>query len=236
MFSLPYLDRLWTARGQIDLVPPGAPATTFAQLAPLLAQSDTQVTIDGPKLSYVKDNPGAQDQLATFSRGEFEVCGTPDHPRLTYRLVSPALMLVFLAPLFFLAIAQATEIVIALERPTVAEKAKMEKEKAKMEKKAAEEGPAQLNPIDQWLGAPRPETLEEKKLRELEEETDETAGSDHSPGPAYVLAGIFAVLYLFGRWFEPFLVRRRLRTALHPDQPASPAAERDGLSAAPPTR
>lgn len=235
MITLPYIDRIWTARGHIDLDPPASPAKTFARLEPLLDASGTSVTIDGAKLSYVKDNPAAQDQLATFSRGELEVVEAGGRPRLRYRLVSPALLLVFLAPLFFITIAQATVLLIEIERPTAAEKAKLEKEKAEKEKEAEEKGPAELNPIDQWLGAPQPETLEEKKQRELEQKKDADEDAKHSPKPAYVLAAIFAALYLLGRWLEPFLLRRRLRKILLADPAAEPAGS-VGLTAEPPAR
>lgn len=235
MFTPPYIDRIWTARGHIDLDAPTSPAATFAKLEPLLDASGTTVMIDGAKLAYVKDNPAAQDQLATFSRGELEVTEAEGRPRLHYRLVSPALLLVFLAPLFFLAIAQATVLVIELERPTAAEKAKLEKEKAEKEKEAEEEEPAELNPVDQWLGAPQPETLEEKKQRELEQKKDADEDAKHSPKPAYVLAAIFAALYLLGRWLEPFLLRRRLRKVLLGDA-ATDSADAVALTAEPPAR
>ena len=235
MITLPYIDRIWTARGHIDLDPPASASKTFARLEPLLDASGTTVTIDGATLAYVKDNPAAQDQLATFSRGELEVSEADGRPRLHYRLVSPALLLVFLAPLFFLAIAQATVLVSELERPSAAEKAKMEKEKAEKEKEAEKEDPAELNPVDQWLGAPQPETLEEKKQRELEQKKDKDEDAKHSPKPAYVLAAIFAALYLVGRWLEPFLLRRRLRKVLLGDAAGDPAASA-GLTAEPPAR
>ena len=71
----------------------------------------------------------------------------------------------------------------------------------------------QLNPVDQVLGAPAPEDPSKKK----DEKKDE---GRHSPEEAYFMAGLFAVIYLVGRWLEPWLVRRRLRAAL-----ASPTAD-----------
>ena len=221
MPTLPYIDRIWTARGHIDLEAPMSAAQVFDRMEPLLEKSGTETVVDGTTLTYVKENPAAQDRLATFSSGTFEVTQDADRSLLHYRLKSPALLLVFLAPLFFLAIAQATELLVEWERPTAEEKAKMEKEKAEKEKEAEE--PGELNPVDQWLGAPKPETLEEKKQRELEEDKDEDA--KHSPRPAYVLAGIFAALFLVGRWLEPFLVRRNLRRVLGLTQAAGEAAE-----------
>ena len=222
MSTIPYIDRIWTARGHIDLEAPLSPAQTFDRLESLLEKSGTETVIDGSTLTYVKENPAAQDRLATFSSGTFAVTQEADRSLLHYRLKSPALLLVFLAPLFFLAIAQATELLVDWERPTAEEKAEMEKEKAEKEKDAKE--PGELNPVDQWLGAPKPETLEEKKQRELEENEDKDAR--HSPRPAYVLAGIFAALFLIGRWLEPFLVRRNLRRVLGLLPPAKDDADR----------
>jgi len=201
----------------------------FDRMEPLLEKSGTETVIDGTTLTYVKENPAAQDRLATFSSGSFEVTQEADRSLLHYRLKSPALRFVFLAPLFFLAIAQATELLVEWERPTAEEKARMEKEKAEKEKEEKE--PGELNPVDQWLGAPRPETLEEKKQREMEEGKDEDA--KHSPRPAYVLAAIFAALFLIGRWLEPFLVRRNLRRVFG----LIPSADEGGDTAdAPPSR
>jgi len=229
MPTIPYIDRIWTARGHIDLEAPLSAAQVFDRMEPLLEKSGTETVIDGTTLTYVKENPAAQDRLATFSSGSFEVTQEADRSLLHYRLKSPALLLVFLAPLFFLAIAQATELLVEWERPTAEEKARMEKEKAEKEKEEKE--PGELNPVDQWLGAPRPETLEEKKQREMEEGKDEDA--KHSPRPAYVLAAIFAALFLIGRWLEPFLVRRNLRRVFG----LIPSADEGGDTAdAPPSR
>ena len=221
MSILSFIDRIWTTRGHIELDSKANPAETFSKLGPLLDETETDVSIEGNKLTYTKHNPAAQDQLATFSHGRFRVVAAPPKKMLTYTLVSPALRLVFLAPLFFLAIAQITSFVVEMERPTAEEKAQREKEQAEKEKEAEE--PKPLNSIDQWLGAPKPETLEEKKQREMEEDKDEDA--KHSPTPAYVLAAIFAALYIFGRWLEPYLLRRNLRRAIDGTHDVDRAAE-----------
>lgn len=172
----------------------------------MLDAAGTRVEIDGDTLTYVKDNPAAQDKLATFSRGTLQVVREQGSTRLRYRLTSPALLLVFLAPFLFLAIAQATVFIIDFERQ--AEEKKAAEGKGEDKKKEEEKEPEPLNAIDQFLGAPAPETLEEKKKREEKEGNDK-----HTPKPAYILSGIFAALFLFGRWFEPFLIRRTLRRA-----------------------
>ncbi len=84
--------------------------------------------------------------------------------------------------------------------PEAAEKAaKKDADKAKPVRK--------LNPVDEFLGAPAPEDPSKKK----DEKKDK---GRHSPDEGYYLAAFFALVYLAGRWLEPFLVRRRLRAAL----------------------
>ncbi|OYU74335.1 MAG: hypothetical protein CFE32_18115, partial [Alphaproteobacteria bacterium PA3] len=117
-----------------------------------------------------------------------------------------ALLLCFLAPLLFLGFAQLAVPVNAYE----AAAAKAE-EAAQKDKKKDEDKPKpvrKLNPIDEFLGAPAPEDPNKKKKEKKEDE------GRHSPEPGYFLAGLFAALYLLGRWLEPWLVRRRLRAAL----------------------
>lgn len=222
MLNVPYLDRIWTARGFIPLDPPRSPRDAFARLDPLLDASGTRVEIDGDTLSYVKDNPAAQDKLATFSRGTLRVVQEQGQTRLRYKLTSPALLLVFLAPFLFLAIAQATVFLIDYERQAEERKAAEGKDKKKDKKEEKEPGP--LNAIDQFLGAPAPETLAEKKKREEKEGNDK-----HTPKPAYILSGIFAALFLFGRWFEPFLIRRTLRKVLNDEHAAADRVSADRM-------
>ena len=190
MPKLPYIDRIWRARGSIELIPPRTSQSAFARLDGLLDDGGTSHEVHGDTLHYVKDNPAAQDKLATFSRGTLRVEESAGRARLHYELTSPALLLCFLAPLLFLAIAQATIFISELEGPTTEETSETEKDEEE------EEEARPLNVIDQMLGAPQPETLEEKKQR-MEEEGEEEEGR-HSPTPAYVFAGLFFALYLVG--------------------------------------
>jgi len=205
--KLPYIDRIWRARGSIELIPPRTSQSAFARLDGLLDDGGTSHEVHGDTLHYVKDNPAAQDKLATFSRGTLRVEEGAGRARLHYELTSPALLLCFLAPLLFLAIAQATIFISELEGSSTEETSETEKDKEE------EEEARPLNVIDQMLGAPQPETLEEKKQR-MEEEGEEEEGR-HSPTPAYVFAGLFFALYLVGRVLEPWLVRRTFRQTLN---------------------
>ncbi|TIX49818.1 hypothetical protein [Alteraurantiacibacter aquimixticola] len=217
MLKLPFIDWIWRAKGFVELAPPRTADSAFAKLDALLEESGTSYEIDGDTLTYVKDNPAAQDKLATFPRGTLQVVEEDGQSRLKYNLTSPALLFCFLAPLLFLAFAQGSIILSDLERPTEAEKAEAEAEKAEEE----EEEPKPLNVIDEWLGAPAPETLEEKKQREEEEEAEKK--DKFSSTPALVFAGLFAFLFLVGRFLEPWLIRRTFRRALN-----DPPEELDG--------
>lgn len=203
-FSIPYIDMIWRVRGEVPVDPSLAPEDAFARLDPLLRSPGTTVAAEDNALTYAKHNPAAQDQLATFTRGRMWIERAGAGAVLRFDLFSHALLLCFLAPLLFLGFAQLAVTVNAYEKASAeaSEKAKSKKDedKAKPVKK--------LNPIDKFLGAPAPEDPNKKKDKKEEDE------GRHSPEPGYFLAGLFAVLYLLGRWLEPWLVRRRLRAAL----------------------
>ncbi|MGB3796289.1 MAG: hypothetical protein WA957_08290 [Alteraurantiacibacter sp.] len=211
MLKLPFIDRIWTARGHIELYPPRSAADAFARLDPMLQENVTDYSVDGDTLTYHKSNPAAQDKMATFPKGTFQVKREEGKSLLQYELVSPALLMVFLAPLFFLAFTQVADVINELEKPEIEELIDDEEE---------DEEPQPLNSLDQWLGAPAPETLAEKKAREAAEEKEEQEEEgNHSTMPAKIIAGIFAALWLFGRLFEPWLMRKRLRAVLNNTQP-----------------
>jgi hypothetical protein len=80
-----------------------------------------------------------------------------------------------------------------------------------------------LHPLDQMLGAPAPEDPAKKKK---DKEKDKDKGK-FDPTPAYVLAGLFFVIYCVGRVLEPWLLKRTLRAALsaqHGESAAAPDA------------
>ncbi len=124
---------------------------------------------------------------------------------LRFDLFSHALLLCFLAPLLFLGFAQLALTMNEWEKAgaDVTEKVKTDEEKPKPVKK--------LNPVDEFLGAPAPEDPSKKKDKSKDAKEDE---GRHSPDKGYFMAGLFAVIYLVGRWLEPWLARRRFRAAL----------------------
>jgi hypothetical protein len=198
---LPIIDHIWRVRGAVPVDPSLSPEEVFARLDPLLRTHGTALTVEGEALVYAKRNPAAQDKLATFNRGTFRIEPAGARAVLRFDLFSNALLLCFLAPLLFLGFAQSAIAINAWEAAAEAsEKSeKKDDEKPKPVRK--------LNPVDEFLGAPAPEDPNKKK----DEKKDE---GRHSPDEAYFLAGLFGVIYLVGRWLEPWLLRRRLRAAL----------------------
>jgi len=205
--KVPYLDKIWRVRDSIDLPDGVPPDAAFERLAPLFATRGTSCDLAEETLTYNKENPAAQDKLATFTSGTLRLERDAGTVRLAYDVGSTALLLCFLAPLLFLAFAQLAVLANALEGPKVEDARGEGTEEEETEEEAEE--PAELHWIDQMLGAPAPEAKDEKE--EEEEEEDE---GKHSPTPGYVLAGIFAAVYLVGRVLEPFLLKRTFRLAL----------------------
>jgi len=202
-FRLPYIDLIWRVRGEVPVDPSLSPEEAFARLDPLLRARGTSLAAEGGALVYAKHNPSAQDPFATFTRGRLWIERAGAGAVLRFDLFSHALLLCFLAPLLFLGFAQLAESINAYEKATAeaSGKDKKEEDKPKPVRK--------LHPIDQFLGAPAPEDPNKKK----KDKKDEDEGR-HSPEPGYFLAGLFAALYLLGRWLEPWLARRRFRAAL----------------------
>jgi len=211
--TLPFIDRIWRVRGDVPVDPALSPQEAFARIDPLLRTPGTTVTAEGDTLTYTKRNPAAQDKLATFTRGRLWIERAGAGTVLRFDMFSHALLLAFLAPLLFLGFAQMAIAINAWEASGAEESEKAEKddEKPKPVKK--------LNPVDEFLGAPAPEDPNKKKKDEKEEDEGR-----HSPDEGYFMAGVFALIYLVGRWLEPWLVRRRLRAALAASPPAATAA------------
>jgi len=211
----PYIDRIWRARGEVPLDEALAPDEAFARIEPLLQTPGTDYAVEGDTLAYSKRNPAAQDKFATFTSGTLRL-RQQDNGRslLSFNVSSTALLLCFLAPLLFLGFAQAMIVINGWEQAQT-ETAKPE-EKKKDEPKAK----AELHPLDKLLGAPEPEDPAKKKDKKKDEEKDKKK-EKFSPTRAYVLAGLFFVIYLVGRVLEPWLFKRTLRAAL-----AAPVAAR----------
>ncbi len=206
--ALPYIDRIWRAEGEVPLDEPLTPAEAFARLDPLFRAPGTTYAVEGDTLTYAKHNPAAQDKLATFTHGTLRLAQAPDGAsRLMFNVTSKALLLCFLAPLLFLAFAQLMVTVNGWEK-AAAEAAQAAGKDAEKDKDEARPVP-ELHPVDRFLGAPAPEDPAKKK-----KDKDKKDKEKFDPTPAYVLAGLFFVVYLVGRMLEPWLLKRTLRAAL----------------------
>ncbi len=208
--NLPFIDWAWRSRGAIEIDPPLTTEETFERLKPLVDEKTTECDFGDNTLTYVKGNPAAQDRLATFSQGTLTVEQQGGLTKLLYDVKSNALALVLLAPLFFVGFAQ---VAVAINKWEDRKAEALKATGAADEEEEEEKEPAPHHWIDEALGAPAPETLEQKKER-MEKEGDKKKEKLPTT-PTYVLAGLFLVLYIVGRFLEPYLFRRTLKRAIN---------------------
>lgn len=180
---LSFLDRIWHVGGALRLPAGQTPDDAFDRLDPLLHERGTSHERVGNRLVFSKKDPAAQDRLAAFDKGCFQVEDGPAGQVLRYRLTSRMLLFCFLLPAMFLAFAQVTIFVNGLDGPEIEAPARKDKDVVLPQ-----------SWIDKALGAPAPELPDKDK--------DEKKEGKHSATPAYVFAGLFALLYVFGRVWE----------------------------------
>lgn len=204
--NLPYIDRIWRARGEVLLDEPLTPGEAFDRLDPLFQTAGSAYAVEGDTLGYSKHNPAAQDKLATFTRGTLRLDRQDGRSRLVFDVSSTALLLCFLAPLLFLGFAQTMVALNAWDVAGTGAVDAREQYKDSDKPKVKQE----LHPLDKLLGAPEPDDPDKKK----DKDKDEKKKEKFDPTRAYVLAGLFFVIYLVGRVLEPWLFKRTLRAAL----------------------
>jgi hypothetical protein len=218
---VPYVEKIWRIEDSLIVDEPLTPAEAFDRLDPLFQTDGTQYAIEDDRLGYLKTNPRAQDKLATFTSGTLQVEPAPGGTRLSYQAASTALLLCFLAPLLFLFFAQVMETANQWERA----KAEASEAAKKDKKDEAKDKPVRkLHPIDVMLGAPAPKDPNADKDKDKKKEPKDKFRTT----PAYVIAGLFFVIFLVGRVLEPWLLKRTFRHAL--SRPRSNAAVADGNS------
>jgi hypothetical protein len=218
---IPYAEKIWRVEDSLTLDEPLTPAEAFERLDPLFQTDGTRYAIEGDTLGYLKTNPRAQDKLATFTSGTLRVEQAAGGTRLTYQTASTALLLCFLAPLLFLFFAQVMEAANQWER-TKAEAAETTKPKKDSKDEAKDKPVPKLHPIDVMLGAPAPKDPNaDKDKKDKKEEPKQKFKTT----PAYVLAGLFFVIFLVGRVLEPWLLKRTFRTALLTSRSAADGAD-----------
>jgi len=207
--NLRFIDWIWHIRGSLALAPGQSGSQAFARLDSLFRQTGTSHERTSDTLTFRKKDQAAQDKMSVFDGGILRIERGAAGAVLRYHLTSRALLFCFLAPLLFLALAQITITVNKFYAPGTSAADKLATEKAEEKKKAALEKMANMpmNPIDKALGAPAP-----KKPG-----TDDKGDEDNkkpTPRPAYVFAGIFAVLYIIGRILEDRLIKSLFKKRL----------------------
>lgn len=202
--SLRYIDWIWHVRDSVAVPEGQTSSEALDRLEPMLDQMDTTHQRDETTLTFHRKAPTPQDPLSVFEDGVLQIEETAQGKTLRYHLVSKALLFCFLLPLLFVGFGQLTLYVGAYQKAAAEAKEKA-KEMAGGDKKKKDEAKVlQLNPVDKMLGAPTPEKPKKGEER----------GRKPSATAAYVFAGIFAFLYLVGRFLEPWLVRRRFNARL----------------------
>lgn len=196
--NLRFVDWIWHVRGSLSLAPGQSNDDVFTRLDPLFAQRGTSTERDGDTLVFRKKDQAAQDKMSVFDGGVVTIEPGAAGSVLRYRLTSRALLACFLAPLLFVGLAQLTINFGKAPKPPEAESAA-----AKDKKKTAEKDVPKLHPIDVALGAPAPEKAKQDK------EDKKPSGT-----PGYVLAAMFAALYVVGRILEDRLVKALFRRQL----------------------
>lgn len=199
-WRFPVIDRIWRSRGSVLVEGDVTSDEALDRLSSLFDPGEMTVDRADGRIDYRKPNPAAQDKLATFSNGSLQLAGTEGRKELHFDVGSPALLLVFLAPLLFLALGLGTVALGQWEETKAQQQGEAEEEE--------EEDPPELHWFDQMLGAPAPEKPDDKDKDEEEE------NEDYDPNGAYGLAAIFALLYLIGRFLEPHLLKKTLRKVI----------------------
>lgn len=198
------IDWIWTVRDEVP-VPEGLGADeALARVSPAFESDGYSVQPTGEGLAYANPSPAAQDTLATFEKGALRVEETAGRRVLRYRLTSRFMLFCFLLPFVFIGFGQLTLAVGEYQKAQA--EAKEKAQGAKKDDKKKDEPVLTLHPIDKFLGAPAPEKPKDGEGGSRKRKPSATA--------AYVFSGIFAFLYLVGRFLEPWLVRRMFRRRL----------------------
>ena len=207
--NLRFIDWIWHVRGSVTLASEQSSDAVFDRLDQLFRQTGTTRERTDDTLIFHKRDQAAQDKMSIFDGGVLQVEKSLAGLVLRYHLTSRALLFCFLAPLLFLGIAQFTIFLGRFDKPLTEAAATAKKATDARKKLASKVTDVPMNPIDKALGAPAPE-------KPGKDGADKPGGRDKkpSPTPAYVFAGIFAVLYVVGRILEDRLIKALFRKSL----------------------
>lgn len=192
---------IWHVRGNLTVPAQQTSGEAFGKMEPLFQEVGTTHELKGDSLIFTKTNQPSQDKMAVFDNGVLSIENKKEGSVLRYDLTSKTLLFCFLAPFFFLAMAELTVVVKHLQKPST------EVSQSAVEKQKEKDKEARYliqSPIDKALGVPAPEQKTDKD--------DEKQGKRKlSPVAAYVFAGIFSVLYVIGRISEALSVKSLFR-------------------------
>ncbi|VWX46723.1 hypothetical protein [Novosphingobium sp. 9U] len=197
------IDWIWTVRGRIAVEPMQSPAGAFDKLDPMFHEKGTSYRVDGDTLSFTKKDQLPQDKMSVFDHGTLRISdGT-----LRYEMTSRALLACFLAPALFFGVGHIGVAIDGWRNPPELAAAKEAAEKKRSRVKAED---VPMNPIDEFLGAAKPEKKKEDK------KGDEVGKRKRKPSmtTAYVFMGIFFALWVLGRILENVLIHKRMRRLL----------------------
>lgn len=197
------IDWIWQVRGSVAVEPMQSPAAAFARLDPLFREQGTSYRVDGDTLTFSKKGQLPQDKMSVFDHGTLRI----SEGVLRYDMASRALLACFLAPLLFFAVGHVGVALDTWRNPPELAAAKEAAEKKRSRVKPED---VPMNPIDEFLGAAKPEKKKEEKKGE------EVGKRKRKPSmtTAYVFMGIFFALWVLGRILENVLIHKRLRKLL----------------------
>ncbi len=211
--------------GRLALAPGQSNDDAFARLDPLFFEPGTSHERTSDTLVFTKKDQAAQDRMSVFDSGVLQIEPGDAGPVLRYRLTSRALLFCFLLPVLFVGIALLTPLVAKPPKPSAEEAAADKAGKSEkagkapvgtagkaagaVKKPAPKKAEVPMNPIDKFLGAPAPE-----KPGKKDEDNPEGRKKKPSSTPAYVFAGIFAVLFVVGRILEDWLIKTLFKKKL----------------------
>jgi len=204
--AMRFVNWIWHVRGSVPLMPGQSGDEAFDKLAPLFRETGTTHQRTGDMLTFDKKDQPAQDKMSVFDHGVLRIEPGATGSVLRYHLISRSLLFCFFLPFLFLGFAQVA-ITLGNHQKASTEATAKGGKAAKAAHKPEAKAPLPLNPIDKFLGAPAPE-----KPKDGEAMT--RRGGKPSPTPAYVFATFFTILYVFGRIFEDWLIKRRFKRML----------------------
>lgn len=196
------IDWIWRVRGSMAVEPIQSPTAAFARLDPLFQEDGTTYRVTADTLTFSKKAQRPQDKMSVFDHGTLRI----SNGTLRYDMMSRALLACFLAPVLFFAVGQASVALDTWRNPPELAKAKEEAAKKRSRVKPED---VPMNPIDEFLGAAKPE-------KEKKKDGEEVGKRKRKPSmtTAYVFMGIFFALWVLGRILENVLIHKRMRKLL----------------------